>query len=52
MSPYGFPLSVARLGVLSSDVFRVRGSDSPGYLNYNSVYATYGVRPKISLGYR
>jgi len=32
-----------------ASVFRVSGSSSPGYLNYNSVDNTFGVRPAISL---
>ena len=35
-------------GIYAS-VFRMLGSDYPGYLTYNAVYAVYGVRPAISL---
>ena len=42
LSPYYWYGSDAR-------VFVVRGSSSPGYLNYDYVDRTYGVRPAISL---
>ena len=53
MSPSGFPLSPARMGVFSSSVFHVCGSSSPGVLRYNADRGIVdGVRPVISLEYK
>ena len=47
MSPYNWNSSNN-----NSNVFRVNGSDNPGYLSNGNVNNANGVRPVISLGYR